>query len=246
MNKSDYLLSLGVAYNNAVWCDTVCRSHNITGEFFEDFWISQQQAPTYYPNVVTLSSTANLTSYQNVLTEFLAAQRDYAVSVKDSFAVLDLTPFGFHKLFQSQWIFKPASTDFSGHGLSDLPWQQVTSAEELLRWEEAWSHTTLPDKRIFLPPLLHDPDIAIMAAYKEDAIVAGAIANRTTDVVGISNVFMPDQEVEWYWEGLIRRISAYYPALPLVGYERDEDLTMALQVGFTMLGPLCVWEKEAS
>jgi hypothetical protein len=83
-----------------------------------------------------------------------------------------------------------------------------------------------------------------MAAYKEDQIVAGAIANRTAEVVGLSNIFTPEREAEWYWEGLLGMIAVYYPALPIVGYEQGASLQTALHVGFTTLGPLRVWIKE--
>jgi hypothetical protein len=243
MDTSNHF-QLVAAYNNAVWCDTLCRSHNVMGEFHETFWISRHQTPIYYPNLVTLSPKANITPHQHALAELLTVKRDYTISVKDSFAVLDLTPFGFHELFRAQWIFRQAPADLSRQGTADLQWKRITSARELLRWEEARSQTASSLIRLFLPALLHDADICIIAAYKENQIVAGAIANRTTDVVGLSNVFAPKQETERYWEGLLSLTATHYPSLPIVGYEQDESLTIALHVGFTTLGPLRVWIKE--
>ena len=81
--------------------------------------------------------------------------------------------------------------------------------------------------------------------YKDHQIVAGAIANRTTGVVGFSNAFTLPNGAELYWEGFLGMIDTHYPSLPIVGYERDESLKTALHVGFTALGPLCVWIKEA-
>jgi hypothetical protein len=228
------------AYNNAVWCDTVCRAHNIMGEFHETFWISRYQTPMYYPNLVTLSPTV----HQNALADLLTMKREYTISVKDSFAVLDLTPFKFHELFRAQWIVRPAPAALSHQGTADLQWKRISSERELLQWEEAWSQTASSLGRLFLPVLLHDADICIIAAYKENQIVAGAIANRTTEVVGLSNVFAPLQEAERYWEGLLSLIATHYPSLPIVGYEQDESLSTALHVGFTTLGPLRVWIKE--
>jgi hypothetical protein len=166
------------------------------------------------------------------------------ISIKDSFALLDLTPFGFAELFQAQWIFRQAPTVFSRQEPPDLQWKHITSEGELVRWEEAWSQPALPRNRLFLPALLHDADICVIAAYKEDQIVAGAIANRTTEVVGLSNVFAPKQEAERCWEGLLSQIATRYPSLPVVGYEHDESLTIASHVGFTTLGSLRVWIKE--
>jgi hypothetical protein len=231
------------AYNNAVWCDIVCQSHNVPGEFHETFWVNWHQTPVYYPNIVMLSPATNIE--QSALATLLTTRRDHTIALKDSFAVLDLTPFGFHQLFQAQWIFRQAPMrDLSRQRTADLRWQRIATENDLLRWEEAWSQTALPVNHLFFPDLLHNADICILAAYKEDQIVAGAIANRTTEVVGISNIFTPKQEPEWYWEGLLNMIAVYYPDLPIVGYEQDENLQTALQVGFTALGPLRVWIKE--
>jgi hypothetical protein len=171
-------------------------------------------------------------------------KRDYIISIKDSFADLDLTPFGFVELFQAQWLFREAPADVSYQGTDDLHWKRITSERELLRWEEAWSQSASPLNRIFLPALLHIADVCIIAAYKDGQIVAGGIANRTTEVVGLSNVFAPKQEVEWYWEGLLSYIAMQYPSLPVVGYEQDESPMIASHLGFTSLGPLRVWIKE--
>ena len=243
MDSSDHFLLLA-AYNNAIWCDTICRSHHVRGEFHEAFWISQYQTPMFYPNLVTLLPTAHLTTDQKALAELLTMKRDHTISIKDSFALLDLTPFGFAELFQAQWIFRQAPTVFSRQETPNLQWKHITSEGELVRWEEAWSQPASPRNRLFLPALLHDADICIIAAYKEDQIVAGAIANRTTEVVGLSNVFAPKQAAERYWEGLLSQIATRYPSLPVVGYEHDESLTIASHVGFTTLGPLRVWIKE--
>ena len=232
-------------YNNAVWCDTICRSHNVPGVFHEMFWVNWQQTPLYYPNLVTLSPTARLDPHQNALAALLTAKRDHSVSIKDSFAVLDLTSFGFYPLFQAQWLFRPASAGLAHHQVTtDLLWRRIGSEKELLRWEEAWSQTALSGNRLFLPTLLDDANICVVAAYRGDQIIAGAIANRTGEVVGLSNVFTPEQEAARYWEGLLDVIAACYPALPIVGYEQDEPLASALHVGFTPLGPLRVWMKE--
>jgi hypothetical protein len=232
------------AYNNAAWCDTICRSHNITGEFHETFWMNLHQTPIYYPNLVTLAPTVAITAHQSALVELLTEKKDYTISVKDSFAVLDLAPFGFHQLFQASWILRQMPIGYSPQIMDDLQWEPITSEGELLRWEEAWSQPDSSHSRLFLPALLDNTDICIIAAYKENQIVAGAVANRTTEVVGLSNVFTPAQETEGYWEGLLSVIANRYPTLPVVGYERDVSLDVALRVGFTTPGLLRVWIKE--
>jgi hypothetical protein len=232
------------AYNNAIWCDTICRSHHVPGEFHETFWVNRHQTPHYYPDLVTLSPTADLTSHQIARATLLTAGSDYNVSVKDSFAVLDLAPFGFHPLFQAQWMFRQAPEVPARQGLADLQWKRIESEYELLRWEAAWSQSGPLQQRLFLPALLNDADICILAAYREQRIVAGAIATRTGEVAGLSNVFTPEPGGDHYWKGLLAMIGTCYPALPVVGYGREESLTSALRVGFTPLGPLRVWIKD--
>ncbi|GHO85517.1 hypothetical protein [Dictyobacter formicarum] len=230
--------------NNAIWCDIVCRSHNVPGDFYEDFWITKQQAPTYYPNLVTLSPATNLNLDLDPLAAFLTEKKDYAISVKDSFADLDLVPFGFRLLFEAQWILRPASAAIPRQGPATLQWKKIVEENDLLCWEETWSQTELSHNHIFLAPLLHDTDVCIVAAYNDDQIVAGAIGNRTTGVVGISNIFTPEQGAEKYWEGLLNMIAICYPGLPIVGYEQGDSLALATRVGFTTLGPLRIWLKE--
>ncbi len=200
---------------------------------------------SYYPNLVTLLPTASLNGQQDSIAELLMSKRGYVVSAKDSFAVLDLSSFGFYQLFQAQWILRWAHPAHPHQGTPDLKWNRVSSEKELVKWEEAWSQGTSSSNHLFLPALLDNTDICIMAAYKENQIVAGAIANRTLVVVGLSNVFTPQVDAERYWEGFLNMISAHYPTLPIVGYEQDEGLALALHVGFTILGPLRVWIKEA-
>ena len=43
--------------NNAVWCDTVCRTHGRRGVFLDEIWINRHTTPRFYPNAVTLTET---------------------------------------------------------------------------------------------------------------------------------------------------------------------------------------------
>ena len=92
--------------------------------------------------------------------------------------------------------------------------------------------------------LLENEDSSIIAAIREDQIVADAIANKSDGAVGISNVFTSVDDQQMYWQGFINMIVAHYPGLPIVGYERDDSLKQTLQVGFAVLGPLTIWLKE--
>jgi hypothetical protein len=242
LDTSKQLLQAAVQ-NNAIWCETICRSHNVPGEFYETCWVNRQRVPRYYPNLVTLAPLTDLQVQPNNLADLLLARRDDTVSVKDSFATLDLSAYGFQRLFQAQWIFREASTEHPQSGTVSLQWSRVATDQELLRWEAAWSQGETAAARLFLPGLLQDEDICILAGYQGGQLVAGAIANRTENVIGISNVFTPAQAAEGSWSGILNQIAACFPGLPVVGYEQDTSLITALDVGFITLGPLQVWLK---
>ena len=60
-------------------------------------------------------------------------------------------------------------------------------------------------------------------------------------VVGVSNVFTTTITAEEAWAGIVDALGVVYPSLPLVGYERGEDLQPALASGFAEVGDLRVW-----
>ena len=74
-------------------------------------------------------------------------------------------------------------------------------------------------------------------------IVAGGIANRTGDVVGVSNIFTPEDAAQDFWASFVHMAMETFPGLALVDYERGADLKIAHSVGFQSIGPLRVWVK---
>jgi hypothetical protein len=91
-------LVAAAARNNADWCDGVCRAQGIEGRFERECWSSPRRTPPHYPDAVTL--------VPGVAPDLLLARVDAGdgCSVKDSFADVDLGPFGFRELFRAQWI----------------------------------------------------------------------------------------------------------------------------------------------
>lgn len=217
------------AYNNAAWCAAVSRD----GGFTDRAWSSPRRTPLYYPDAVTLTRDTD--------TAALLAGIDTGAphaSVKDSFAVLDLAPAGFEVLFGAEWIHRPASAP--GGAAPALEWSRVSGPAELEAWETAWDGEE--STGLFHPGLLTE-EIAFLAGRDPGGrILAGAAANRTGEVVGISNVFSadgtPDDEA---WAGTLALTASLWPGLALVGYESGDDLAAAVRHGFTAIGPLRVW-----
>src|SRR5689334_3060604 len=88
--------------NNADWCAIVCRSHGIGGRFTGDAWVADGPTPPLYPDAVTLEPTAE----PGGLHDLVGARP--GATIKDSFASLDLAPFGWRVLFDASWIERRA------------------------------------------------------------------------------------------------------------------------------------------
>lgn len=232
-------LLLAAVLNNAAWCDAVCRAHGLPGVSTADAWTSPRRTPPLYPDAVTLTP-------DGVSAAALVAAIDTGspgCSVKDSFASLDLGPEGFEVLFEAQWIHRPAGPAPLPAGPSPQ-WSEVAGADGLAEWEAAWSGEGKASG-LFRPELLTG-EAVFLAGRTGGRIVAGAVANRSGSVVGVSNLFAhQDTAVAATWAGTLAAVAARWPGLPVVGYESGDDLDAALRAGFTALGPLRVWIATA-
>jgi hypothetical protein len=216
------------ARNNAEWCDLVCRTHGAATAFHADAWVTATRSPPGYPDAVTLD--------RSVAADGLLARVDSSTgcSVKDSFASLDLSGDGFGVLFEAEWIHCPVPSGAPAGGA--LRWRAVETVDELQAW--AFAHG---GGSVFRPALLDDPDVAVLLATDSGGnVAAGAIGNRSRTVVGLSNLYSVSADPDEAWSGAVAALAAAFPGLPLVGYERGEDLAAAHRAGFTGIGPLRV------
>ncbi|GDX41102.1 hypothetical protein LBMAG21_13940 [Armatimonadota bacterium] len=229
--------------NNALWCDTVCQTHGIPGEFSPQLWRNQHRTPRYYPNVITLTDTTPASLLEE---EIHRMELPLGCGVKDSFHALDLTPYGFPFSFEAEWIVREPSCSNPDTRIEGVDWEQVQTPEELKLWEESWSgaEKSPDDKRIFLPSLLEQPGVVFFVAKESGAIVAGGIANRTGEVVGVSNIFVPTEDSKIYRGGFLTEASRTFSGCALVGYEADKSLRDSLELGFVSVGALRVWIRQ--
>lgn len=230
---SDADLVAAAARNNAEWCDTVCGSHGIVGTFGAGLWSSSIRTPPQYPDAITLDSSVIAAA---VLREVDASP---GCSIKDSFATLELTPHGFDVLFDATWIARPAGAHKETTG--PIEWVLVTDPAHFREWERAWCGADVDAAGILMPSLLSEASVNVLAVERDGAIVAGAVANRSDRVLGISNVFSRGHNVDRTWSSLRDWIARTDPGRPIVGYESGPDLEAAIAAGFTALGPLRVW-----
>jgi len=167
----------------------------------------------------------------------MAHMRSRVGSVKDSFARLDLAPEGFRVLFDAHWIVhrspRPAP--------SALHWAPVDTPHVLDDWT-----VQAGLEGIIRADLLTERTIRILAGRHSDRgpIVAGAIANATGRVVGVSNVFSEQPDARAVWQDVQGITAAAFPGRPIVGYEHGDDLAHALESGFSRLQSLRIWYRE--
>jgi hypothetical protein len=146
-------------------------------------------------------------------------------------------------------LWRETSIPISKPATSGLRWTYIQTELELAKWETAWNgdlanNSFTAQSRLFLPALLANPEIVFIAAYQGQSLVAGVIANRTDDVVGLSNVFTPSDDPLPFWTGCIAVAQERFPDLPMVGYERSPELTIAKEIGFETLQSLKVWIQQ--
>lgn len=244
-------------HNNAVWCDAVCRALGADTAWTDGLWIDRSPAPPYYSNAVTIDAHATEAQLRR-LRRMLGTDLPRPWSVKDGFHALELAPEGFRVLLEAEWIHLPVevaidtgtSTAADGASAPTLEWSPATSVPELVAWETAWRGANpaagaagIPG--LFQPALLADPAMRFLTGRHDGRIQAVVAANRSDDgtgpVVGISNMVLGGPAPETHRASVVRAVRDAFPGLPVVGYERGDDLTAMLALGFRPSGPLRVW-----
>ncbi|MCX5285327.1 hypothetical protein [Streptomyces sp. NBC_00198] len=233
MTTSEQFLVRAAARNNAEWCAAMSRSHGLTSAFAPGVWTAPERTPLFYPDAVTLEPGADPAG--------LVARidtRTSGASVKDSFADLDLGRFGFQVLFEARWIHRAAGAPAVVSGLAP---DVAADTDTLRAWALAWDDGD-GNEGLFRPELLDDPATVVLVGRSADGrVVAGAVASRGDDVVGVSNVFAREGGPDAAWSFALTATHRLFPALPVVGYEHGEDLTAAVRHGFEPIGPLRIW-----
>jgi len=197
--------------------------------------------------VVTLDAEARPTVVLPVVVELLASPSLAAFAVKDSFRTIDLATLGFLQLFEASWIWKEPTLPRSG----SLPirWLVVQEPNVLASWEAAWWRSAAPPDatpkpRLFPATLLDTPEVAFIAGFTNDRLVAGCALAFSDSVVGVSCSFYETPDLVATESALLSAIHGIYPDRPVVGYESGERLEASLLCGFEPVGPLRVWFRN--
>lgn len=213
--------------NNIIWCGIVCDLHGLTQTSSERVWGLLSKAPELYPDIITSSSHATSEEVNN----FIGHREIF--SIKDSFANLNIAPYGFKVLFEAKWICHSPVADVD---YVQTEWTVVSSEKDLAKWTFASGL-----QKVIKAKLLDQKDVKIFM-HEVNGELSGFIANLSTNAVGISNVFSNSNKI--IWSDIVPIVSTYFPGIPMVGYENGDDLTSALLSGWTTIGPLRVWIKS--
>ena len=222
------------ALNNAEWCAAVWRSHGLPVETAHGLWFCPRSTPQYYPNVVTVDRGADPVEQARFIIELWRGAPDLDLSVKDSFACLELSGAGLKPLFDARWLWRDPS---SGPPVDDgvLDWRKIEDEPGLAEWERAWRGGEVNAERIFRSHLLQGPQASVLAGCDAAGdIRAGGVAYEAAGVLGVTNVFGSRRR-------FLSALGVLAPGMPVVAYEAGEDLTSAGRNGFETLGPLRVW-----
>jgi hypothetical protein len=214
--------------NNINWCGIVCNSQDIRQRTREHVWGLLSKAPPFYPDIITSSRNATVEEVDDFI-----GGRDIS-SIKDSYANLDLSLLGFKILFEAEWIYHNAISDITS---MDTGWKRVKTEKDLTKW--TIRHGL---ENVIRPELLKREDLRIFS-YEKEGKTAGFIANLGANVVGISNVFSMSNDFKHLWKEITNIVAFNFPGVPMAGYEHGDNLTAAIQSGWTSIGPLRVWHK---
>jgi hypothetical protein len=232
--------------NNVRWYETMFAAHGLASQTDGRVWRSRETPPPFHSNLVVLSPTATQQDIEAYASDIETRRHHTGWSLKDSYATLDLASLGCSMLFEAEWIWRDPVSASASKVESHLTWTRVSTRSELANWERSWwgdarNEAERAGTRQFPNSLLDSGDHAFFAGVLDGKVLAGAIANRSPGVVGLSNVFSPPDLLEDTWNALAASMTAAFPGASIVGYERGNDLAFAQRAGFASIGKLRVW-----
>ena len=219
--------------DNAAWCVAMWRAHGLEVHRGPGMVMCVGQPPAYYPNVVTTVSGVDDAAQKEILNGLAQGFGVPGISIKDSFAQLDLSICGYGVLFTAKWLARAPGPILR----PKLDWRMVETTAELVAWESALRRTTSDGRPTFVEPLLADVSVGIFAGWENGQINTGVVLTPSdAHVAGLSNIFGQQCEA-------VAIATSVFPDRTLVGYERGEELEGLKTLGFAETGDLAVWQS---
>ncbi len=223
--------TLRAVTNNQNWCQRVAEIHQVETKLEANYWCSKDPMPTFFPNLVTLNTSAT----QALLEEVIPVQGSYFV--KDCFAALSLEPLGFTKLFDANWYIKKALPPLRQSDSVQI--SEATSADGLAEWETRWrgeeNYTPI------YPSCVLDSEAIRFFTAESNGQVAGITSFNDTHTLGIYNLWGEPA----LFSALIGHLQMLYPNQDIVGYGDEQEVQRLESLGFEILTPLTVWGRFA-
>ena len=216
---------------SAAWYDDVFRAHGVPTSSDDALWWALREPPRWHSAAKTLRPGVPADRVVRALERFEAC------SVADSYADLDLGAHGFEPLFSASWVHRDAPAGTAAAWPEG--WSVVTDEGVLAAWNAAHDTTG-----VLLPALLTHPRFTFLARDEGGAMVAGAVLHRVEGAVELSNTWATVDEADEV-PSLVACTAVLHPGLPVVGYDRGEELGRLLDAGFAEVGPHVVWVRDA-
>ena len=230
-------------FNNNGLYEAIFSNHNLQPIKASSIWYSLEKTPPLYSNLVTFSEDWLPDDIFRSIELNYEKERWSGWSIKDSFNVLDLSKYGFQKLFDAQWIYLEAAKFKEKKTNKNLRYEIVNGEDLLSMWRIAWDSDEQLGKEIFNAKLLDNPKVCFVAGFERKQIVSGCFVNKTDDVLGVSNFFAPDENTD-YWSDILGFILDSIERIDIVGYEQKEVASKLRSFGFESVGNLSVWLKK--
>jgi hypothetical protein len=212
------------------WYEDLCTLHGVGSMLADGLWSSLAPPPPLHSDAVVVEPRVTRDQVHSAL------DGRHHCGFKDSFSRIDMSGAGMDLLFAASWIHRPPEPEL-GRASGPRTWSPVRDPVGLAEWTA--HHDTAG---VLLPELLTRGHFKVLEKRDEGEIVAGAVARLGSGVVDVSNVYaVPGHRVDWAELG--REIGHLFPARPMVGYERGDDLEDAIEGGFTAVGDLRVWVR---
>jgi len=230
-------------YNNNGLYEAIFSNRKIKFNRADFIFYSLEKTPPLYSNLVTISPKWKPDDIFRNIDFNYEKERWNEWSIKDSFGVLNLSKYGFTKLFDAEWMYLEAEKFTRIEKSKNLRYEVINDEDVLSAWRIAWDFDEQLGKEIFSPKLLSNPKVYLVAGYERERIVSGCLINKTEDVLGISNFFAPSKEIA-YWSEIISFIFNSIERADIVGYKRNELVEKLKLLGFDSVGNLTVWLKK--
>jgi hypothetical protein len=229
--------------NNNDLYEAVFDPLGATSHRTNSIWYSMEKTPPLYSNLVTLAKNWQPDDVFRAINDNYEQEKWNKWSIKDSFGALDLGEFGFKKLFDAHWIYPDATNFATPEESQHLRYEIVESVDGLSKWRTVWDADERLGKEIFHPNLLDNPKVYFVAGYEAEKIKSGCFVNKSEDVLGVSNFFAPDDNLD-YRSGMLDFILDSIERVDIVGYERNRLTENLRLLGFEAIEDLTVWLKK--